>query len=76
MVSVYTRNVETKRNKRVVWEASMYVQTYLDLSHLEVSCLVVCCSFLGSCNWEPGWGVPGCRGGLRPGLVVIKKLLY
>ena len=22
--------------------------------------------FLGSCNWEPGWGAPGCRGGLRP----------
>ena len=41
VVSVYTRLVETTPNKRVVWENSMYVQTYLDLSLQEVSgCLL------------------------------------
>ena len=47
---------------------------------LIVKSLVVCCSFLGSCNWEPGWGVPGCRGGLRSGcclfLFFFQRLLY
>ena len=32
VVSVYTRLVEATLNKCVVWETSMYVQTYLDLS--------------------------------------------
>ena len=31
-------NVETTIDKCVVWGTSMYVQTYLDLSHREVSC--------------------------------------
>ena len=38
----------------------MYVKAYLDLS---VKSVVV---ILGPCTWEPGRGVPGCRGGLRP----------
>ena len=32
---------------------------------LEVSVFAVVCSWC-PCNWEPGRGVPGCRGGLRP----------
>ena len=32
--------------------------------------LVCCVCFLvGPCTWEPGQGVPGCRGGLRPFLL-------
>ena len=42
----------------------MCVKAYLDLS------LNLLCSLwllrLGTCTWEPGWGVPGCRGGLCP----------
>ena len=32
---------------------------------------LVCCGFFlfGPCTWEPGQGVPGCRGGLRPVLL-------
>ena len=32
---------------------------------------LVCCGFFlfGPCTWEPGQGVPGCRGGLRPFLL-------
>ena len=32
---------------------------------------LVCCLFFlfGPCTWEPGQGVPGCRGGLRPFLL-------
>ena len=25
------------------------------------------------CNWEPGRGVPGCRGGLRPALCCLLR---
>ena len=63
MVSVYTLRFETTVYKCAILLTSMYVQAYLELSRREVS--GVCCSFLGSCNWEPGGGVPGCRGGLR-----------
>ena len=27
------------------------------------------CFLVGPCTWEPGQGVPGCRGGLRPFLL-------
>ena len=64
MVSVYTRNVETTRDKCVVWEVSMYVQTYLDLSHREVSCcllffawLVQLGAWLGG-SWLPWRAAP------------------
>ena len=41
----------------------MYVKAYLDLSMKSLLALVV---VFGPCAWEPGRGVPGCRGGLRP----------
>ena len=54
----------------------MYVQTYLDLSQQN---LVVCCSFLGPCNWEPGWGflvaVVGCALVAVVGFLFCKRLL-
>ena len=28
------------------------------------------------CNWEPGRGVPGCRGGLRPGWLLFGCFWY
>ena len=73
VVSVYTLRLETTVYNFFVWQTSMYVQAYLELSLREVSC--VCCSFLGSCNWEPGRGVPGSRGGLRPGCCCLFLLV-
>ena len=35
---------------------------------MKVSCLLGC-FLVGPCTWEPGQGVPGCRGGLRPFLL-------
>ena len=84
VVSVYTcNNVETTRDKRVVWEASMYVQTYLDLSHREVSCcfcllffpwLVQLGAWLGG-SWLPWRAAPWLLL-LVVCLFVIKRLLY
>ena len=53
---------------------SMYVLTYLDGSLLEVSLLAVVSCY--PCNWEPGRGVPGCRGGLRPGCLLFGCFWY
>ena len=54
VVSVYTLSIETAVYKCMVWQTSMYVQAYLELSLREVS---------GGC-WEPGRGflvaVAGC----------------
>ena len=35
------------------------------------SLLFVVVGFFGPCTWEPGRGVPGCRGGLRPFVVLL-----
>ena len=72
VVSVYTLCVEATVYKCFVWQTSMCAQAYLELPLREVSCVV--CSFLGSCNWEPGRGVPACRGRLRPGCCFVVLL--
>ena len=46
----------------------MYVKAYLDLSLKSLVCFGC---FFGPCTWEPGRGVPGCRGGLRPFVVLL-----
>ena len=57
----------TMYNNCVTSMMTMYVQTYL-VTQREVSwCVLFFVFFRGSCNWEPGRGVPGCRSGLRPG---------
>ena len=45
----------------------MCSKTYHVASQAEVTFVVVLVSG-DPCNWEPGRGVPGCRGGLRPAL--------
>ena len=32
---------------------------------------VIVCFAVDPCNWEPGRGVPGCRGGPRPALLLL-----
>ena len=34
------------------------------------------CFLVGPCTWEPGQGVPGCRGGLRPFCCVCSCLVF
>ena len=38
--------------------------------------LVVVVFLFGPCTWEPGRGVPGCRGGPRPLVVLLFGLIH
>ena len=60
--SLYISGVEHRQG------TSLYVKAYQDLS---LKSLFVVVGSFGPCTWEPGRGVPGCCGGLRPLVVFL-----